>query len=139
MDPRPQAGPTERLYQLLQRLGTVHGLPCPPGGAKEVLKVLSLFGFLEGTLKRFIFECGGGKERDFFLWSPRSIWEGLLQTHFLKECGDIFHLVAGWGHECRKHLGWSVGQTMGAEGKIRRARVRGLRSPGRWGAQGEEG
>lgn len=119
----PQAGAIERLYQLLQGWGAAHQLPCSPGDAEEVLEVLSLFGFLEGTLKRFVFESEGGKERDFSLWNPRSIWGRLLQTHFLKECGDIFHLGAGRGRECRKHFGRSVGQTVGAEGKVWRARV----------------
>ena len=56
MDPLLQAGASERLCQLLQGLGTVHGLPFAPADAKEVLEVLSLFGFLEETLKRFVFE-----------------------------------------------------------------------------------
>lgn len=133
MDPLLQAGTTE------SGLGNVPEQCLPLGAAKEVPEVLSLYGFLEETLKIFVFESEGGKERDSFLRNPRNIWECLLQTHFLEECGDIFHLVAGWGCECRKHLGSPVGQTTGAEGRVQRARVRGLGSPGIRGAQGEEG
>lgn len=62
MAPLAQPGTTVSLHQLLQGLGTVHGQHLALGAAKDIPKVLSLSGFLEETLKRFVFESEGGKE-----------------------------------------------------------------------------